>query len=177
MTHSGQITKSFKVMALTALLVTCSYWSVANAGQGSSMAKAAPGNVVEVAIGAGSFNTLVAAIKAAGLVDALQAKGPFTVFAPTDAAVAALPAGTLDSLLKPENKDKLVRILSLHVIPGKAMDQNSLKRVRSVGTVGGEDLRTALVRGRLRVNDARITADVDASNGVIHAIDRVLIPN
>ncbi|HRX88926.1 MAG TPA: fasciclin domain-containing protein [Steroidobacteraceae bacterium] len=126
---------------------------------------------------AGNFTILVQAIEAAGLTETLGGEGPFTVFAPTDEAFGKLPAADLAALMLPENKDKLVRVLSLHVIPGKAMDQYSLKRVRSVDTVAGETIHPALVRGRLRVNDARITADVDASNGVIHAIDRVLIPN
>ena len=176
MTHSGQITKSFRVMALTALLVTCSYWSVANAGQGSSMAKAAPGNVVEVAIGAGSFNTLVAAIKAAGLVDALQAKGPFTVFAPTDAAFAALPAGTLDSLLKPENKEKLKSILLYHVLPGKVMSSD-LKGTINAKTLEGQTVQIVAGASGVTVNGAKVvTADVAASNGVIHVIDAVILP-
>ena len=176
MTHSGQITKSFKVMALTALLVTGGYWSVANAGQDSSMAKAAPGNVVEVAIGAGSFNTLVAAIKAAGLVDALQAKGPFTVFAPTDAAFAALPAGTLDSLLKPENKEKLKSILLYHVVPGKVMSSD-LKGTINAKTLEGQTVQIVAGASGVTVNGAKVvSADVAASNGVIHVIDAVILP-
>ncbi|MCB1625222.1 MAG: fasciclin domain-containing protein [Pseudomonadales bacterium] len=140
---------------------------------------AAPGSadIVSTARHAGNFTILVQAIEAADLTETLAGIGPFTVFAPTDKAFGKLPEAELDALLRPENKDKLVRILSLHVIPGEAIDQNSLKRVRSVETVAGEAIRPAMVRGRLRINDARVTSEIGASNGIIHAIDSVLIPN
>jgi uncharacterized surface protein with fasciclin (FAS1) repeats len=99
------------------------------------------------------------------------------VFAPTDEAFAKLPAGTVEDLLKSENKDKLVKVLTYHVVAGKALSEEQLKRSRNADTVAGAEVRTALVRGRLRVNEARVTADVKASNGIIHVIDRVLIPN
>lgn len=176
MTQSEQITKSSRMLALTALLVAGSYWSVANAGQDSAMAKAAPGNVVQVAIGAGSFNTLVAAIKAADLVDALQAKGPFTVFAPTDAAFAALPTGTLDDLLKPANKEKLKSILLYHVVPGKVMSSD-LKGTINAKTLESQTVAIVASGKGVTVNGANVvTADVAASNGVIHVIDAVILP-
>jgi uncharacterized surface protein with fasciclin (FAS1) repeats len=161
---------------LAALLVAAAYGSAANAGAHASAAPAAaPGDVVEVAIGAGSFKTLVAAIQAADLVGALQADGPFTVFAPTDAAFAALPAGTLDDLLKPENKDKLKAILLYHVVSGKVMSSD-LKGTVNADTLQGGKLKIVAAEG-VTVNGATVvTADVAASNGVIHVIDAVLLP-
>jgi uncharacterized surface protein with fasciclin (FAS1) repeats len=135
-----------------------------------------PGTIVDVAVGAGSFTTLVAAVKAAGLAETLSGKGPFTVFAPTDAAFAKLPAGTVDSLLKPENKDKLRAILLYHVVSGdvKAAD---LTDGESVKTVGGGTLTIHIASGAVTVNDADVVkADIPASNGVIHVIDTVLLP-
>ena len=133
-------------------------------------------DIVTVAAGAGQFNTLVAAIKAAGLVETLQSPGPFTVFAPTDAAFAKLPEGTLDSLLLPENKDQLVSILTYHVVPGKVTAEDVVK-LDSAATVQGERVRISATDSGVRVNDANVTtADVMASNGVIHVIDAVLLP-
>jgi uncharacterized surface protein with fasciclin (FAS1) repeats len=176
MTHSGQITSSFRLVALTALLVAGSYFSVAIADNHSGGAKTAPGNVVEVAVGAGSFNTLVAAIKAADLVGALQGEGPFTVFAPTDAAFAALPAGTLDDLLKPANKEKLKSILLYHVVPGKVMSSD-LKGTIDAKTLEGQTVKIVASAMGVTVNGAKVaTADVAASNGVIHVIDAVILP-
>jgi uncharacterized surface protein with fasciclin (FAS1) repeats len=132
-------------------------------------------DIVGVASSAGSFNTLVAAVKAAGLVETLQGKGPFTVFAPTDEAFAKLPAGTVESLLKPENKEKLVAILTYHVVPGKVMaaDVKSGK----VKTVNGQELDVKVWSGKVSVDGAQVTAtDVPASNGVIHVIDTVVLP-
>jgi uncharacterized surface protein with fasciclin (FAS1) repeats len=120
-------------------------------------------------------DTLVA-IEAAGLQDALTAQGPVTIFAPTDAAFAKLPPEQLEALLKPENKDKLVQILTNHVVPGKALTADQMKRQRGTATMG-EQVKFELVRGRLRVNDARVTGDFDASNGSVIAVDQVLIPN
>jgi len=133
-------------------------------------------DIVEVAQSAGSFDTLVAAVSAADLVAVLQSDGPFTVFAPTDAAFAALPAGTVETLLKPENKDQLTAILTYHVIPGKVMAADLAGQRLSVATVNGEELH---IDGRdgVRVENATVTqADIPASNGVIHVIDTVLIP-
>ncbi|MBM3976621.1 MAG: fasciclin domain-containing protein [Planctomycetes bacterium] len=134
-------------------------------------------DLVATAVGAGQFKTLAAALEAAGLVEALQGKGPFTVFAPTDAAFAALPAGTLESLLKPENKDQLAAILKLHVIPAR-VDSEAAARGASAASLQGQTLVTKLDGGAVTVNGARVVAtDVDASNGVIHVIDRVLLPS
>lgn len=133
-------------------------------------------DIVEVAQSAGTFDTLVAAVSAAGLVDTLQSEGPFTVFAPTDAAFAALPAGTVETLLKPENKDKLTAILTYHVLPGKVMAADIAGKRLSPTTVNGKAVH---VDGRngVKVEKANvIQADIPASNGVIHVIDRVLLP-
>lgn len=137
-------------------------------------AKAA--DIVDTAASAGSFNTLVAAVKAAGLVDTLKSPGPFTVFAPTDEAFKKLPKGTVESLLKPENKAKLVKILTYHVAPGKIPSSEVVGKRLSVKTVEGQKLH---VDGRhgVKVNNAHVVkADVEADNGVIHVIDKVLIP-
>lgn len=138
---------------------------------------AAPvGDIVAVASGAGKFNTLVAAVKAAGLVETLQGPGPFTVFAPTDEAFAKLPEGTVATLLKPENKAKLVAILTYHVVPGKVMaaDVKTMK----AKTVNGKELSIRVEDGKVLVDGAKvIKADVAAKNGVIHVIDAVVLPN
>jgi uncharacterized surface protein with fasciclin (FAS1) repeats len=137
---------------------------------------AGPGDIVAVASGAGNFKTLVAAVKAAGLVETLQGKGPFTVFAPTDEAFAKLPAGTVEDLLKPENKEKLVAILTYHVLPAKVMAADV--KTMMAKTVNGKELNIKVEDGKVTVNGANvIKADVAASNGVIHVIDTVLIPN
>jgi uncharacterized surface protein with fasciclin (FAS1) repeats len=132
-------------------------------------------DIVDTAVAAGSFNTLAAALTAAGLVDTLKGEGPFTVFAPTDAAFAALPAGTVEDLLKPENKDKLVAILTYHVVAGKVMSTD-LTEGMTAATVQGADI-TITLEGGAKVNGAVISAaDVEASNGVIHVIDSVILP-
>ena len=133
-------------------------------------------NIVEVAQAAGTFETLVAAVSAADLVPTLQGDGPFTVFAPTDAAFAALPKGTVETLLLPENKDQLTAVLTYHVVPGKVMAADLAGQRLSPATVNGKTLH---VDGRngVRVNGATVTqAEIPASNGVIHVIDRVLLP-
>ena len=130
-----------------------------------------------IALAAGQFNTLAAALKAAGLVETLKGKGPFTVLAPTDEAFAKLPAGTVETLLKPENKDKLTAILTYHVIPAKAPAADVMK-MSSAKTVGGKELRIMTKDGKVMVNNATVVkADVMASNGVIHVIDTVVLPN
>ena len=142
---------------------------------GCAMTTSEP-DIVDVAQSAGSFNTLVAAVGAADLVDTLKGDGPFTVFAPTDEAFAALPAGTVETLLKPENKDQLTAILTYHVIPGAVRAGDLAGKRLSVATVNGEKLH---VDGRngVKVEKANVvTADIEASNGVIHVIDRVLLP-
>lgn len=132
--------------------------------------------IVETAVAAGSFETLAAALGAAGLVDTLNSKGPFTVFAPTDAAFAKLPEGTVKGLLKPENKDKLQAILKFHVISGKVGLSEALK-AGEAKTVQGEPVTIGFSEGQVRVNGASLqTADLQASNGVIHVIDSVLLP-
>jgi uncharacterized surface protein with fasciclin (FAS1) repeats len=133
-------------------------------------------DIVDTAVGAGQFNTLAAALQAGGLVDTLKGSGPFTVFAPTDAAFAELPDGTLDSLLKPENKDQLVKILSYHVVPGK-VTAAQVTGLSEATTVEGQALAISTSGDTVRINDATVVAaDVMASNGVIHVIDKVLIP-
>ncbi|MGB8621893.1 MAG: fasciclin domain-containing protein [Paracoccaceae bacterium] len=132
-------------------------------------------DIVDTAVEAGSFSTLVAAVQAAGLVDTLKGEGPFTVFAPTDAAFAALPDGTVEDLLKPENKDKLTAILTYHVVPGKVMS-GDLSNGMTATTVEGEDV-TIMTEGGVKVDNANVvTPDVEASNGVIHVIDAVIMP-
>lgn len=133
-------------------------------------------DIVDTAVAAGSFNTLAAALKAAGLVDTLKGKGPFTVFAPTDDAFAKLPAGTLDELLKPENKSKLLSVLTYHVVPGAVMSGEVVK-MASAKTVQGQSVKIASKNGGVMIDNARVmTADVKASNGVIHVIDSVILP-
>jgi len=134
-------------------------------------------DIVDVAISAGSFETLVAAVKAADLVDVLKSDGPFTVFAPTDDAFAKLPAGTVAELLEPENKEKLVAVLTYHVVPGRVMakDVVSLKEAK---TVQGQSLKISLRDGAAMVDDAKIVkTDIVASNGIIHVIDTVVLPD
>ena len=138
---------------------------------------AKPANIVETAVAAGQFKTLAAALEAAGLIDALTGKGPFTVFAPTDEAFAKLPAGTLESLLKPENKEKLKSILLYHVVPGNVTAKQVMKlNGRTVKTLEGGSIKVTTMHG-VTVDDARVTkTDIHASNGVIHVIDTVLMP-
>ena len=139
-----------------------------------SVAKAA--DIVDTASAAGSFKTLVAAVKAAGLVDTLKGKGPFTVFAPTDEAFAKLPNGTLDNLLKPENKKQLVAILTYHVVPGKVMSKDLAGQKTMAKSVEGSEIAVDATNG-VKVDNAKVVkADIQASNGVIHAIDAVIMP-
>jgi uncharacterized surface protein with fasciclin (FAS1) repeats len=141
-----------------------------------SAARAESKDIVDVAAGAGSFNTLVTAVKAAGLVETLKGKGPFTVFAPTDEAFAKLPKGTVENLLKPENKAELAKILTYHVVPSKIMAADIKGKNTSVKSVEGGELMVDATTG-VKINDAKVvTADIAASNGVIHSIDTVLMP-
>ncbi len=164
--------KSIRILALTAALAaTSAFFGVAHADT-KSPAK----DIVAVASSAGSFKTLVAAVKAAGLVETLQGSGPFTVFAPTDEAFAKLPKGTVEDLLKPENKEKLVAILTYHVVAGKVMaaDVKTMK----AKTVNGKEISVKVADGAVTVDKAKVVkTDVAASNGVIHVIDTVLMPN
>ncbi len=138
-------------------------------------AKAA--DIVDTAVAAGSFNTLVAAVQAAGLVDTLKGPGPFTVFAPTDEAFAKLPAGTVEELLKPENKDKLVSVLTYHVIPGKVMAADIAGKETMAKTVQGSEAKIVASDSGVTIDDAKVvTPDVGADNGVIHVIDTVIMP-
>ncbi len=133
-------------------------------------------NIVDTAVAAGQFKTLAAALGAAGLVDTLKGAGPFTVFAPTDAAFAKLPAGTVENLLKPENKAQLTAILTYHVAPGKVMAADVVK-LKEAKTVNGKMLQVKVSGSDVMINDAKVTAtDIAASNGVIHVIDRVVLP-
>lgn len=133
-------------------------------------------DIVDTAVKAGQFNTLVAAVKAAGLVSTLKGKGPFTVFAPTDAAFKKLPAGTVESLLKPENKDKLAKILTYHVVPGKVMSKDIAGKKLQAASVQGEKISIDATKG-VKVDGANVvTADIATSNGVIHVIDTVIMP-
>ena len=139
---------------------------------------AAPANddtIVDIAVGAGNFETLVAAVQAAGLAETLSSDGPFTVFAPTDEAFAKLPAGTVESLL--ENPEQLAEILKYHVVAGKVM-ASDVVNLSSATTVQGQDVAIKVMDGKVMINDATVTtADIEASNGVIHVIDTVILPN
>ncbi|MFV0543725.1 MAG: fasciclin domain-containing protein [Marinicella pacifica] len=134
-------------------------------------------DIVDTAVAVGSFNTLATALKAAGLVDTLKGDGPFTVFAPTDEAFAQLPEGTLDNLLKPENKSKLTAILTYHVVSGKVYAKDVVE-LSSATTVEGSDIAIEVKDGQVIIdgNSTVIKTDIKASNGVIHVIDQVLMP-
>ena len=160
--------KLIRTITVAALVASAMSLPVAQASE-------KPGDIVAVAAGAGSFKTLVAAVKAAGLVETLQGTGPFTVFAPTDDAFAKLPAGTVESLLKPENKDKLVAILTYHVVGGKVMAADV--KTMMAKTVNGQELSIKVGDGGVTVDNAKVVkTDVAASNGVIHVIDTVVLP-
>jgi len=143
---------------------------------GSTFARATNQDIVDTAVGAGQFKTLAAALKAADLVGTLKGDGPFTVFAPTDAAFAKLPAGTVESLLKPENKAKLTAILTYHVVPG-AVKAEQVTKLDEAKTVNGAMVKVSTDGGKVMINDANVVkADIPASNGVIHVIDTVILP-
>ena len=161
---------------LTAVLVLALLIASVPALAGSHKKHAASKDIVETAISAGSFETLVAAVQAAGLVETLQGDGPFTVFAPTDEAFAKLPAGTVETLLKPENLDQLKGILTYHVVSG-AVSSEQAAGLDSAPTVNGKNLTIAQKGGQIRIDSATVvTADIECENGVIHVIDTVLIP-
>lgn len=133
-------------------------------------------DIVDLAVATDFLSTLVAAVKAGDLVEVLKGSGPFTVFAPTNEAFAKLPAGTVENLLKPENKDKLVAVLTYHVLPGKVMAKD-LKSGQKIKTAQGSEITITLKDGRASVNDANVTAaDIQADNGVVHIIDTVILP-
>jgi len=142
---------------------------------GPALADGHSKDIVDTAVEAGSFTTLVAAVQAAGLVETLKGDGPFTVFAPTDDAFAALPDGTVEDLLKPENKDQLTAVLTYHVVPGKVMS-GDLSNEMMAQTVQGGEVKI-MTEGGVSVDGANVvTADIEASNGVIHVIDAVILP-
>ncbi len=156
------------MMICTAVLLTLTFSSSAFAADAK--------DIVDTAVAAGNFKTLAAALQAAGLVDTLKGAGPFTVFAPTDEAFAKLPAGTVEDLLKPENKQKLVSILTYHVVPGQVMASDVVK-LHEAKTVNGQEVKIMAEDGKVMVGDANVTkADIQCSNGVIHVIDTVLLP-
>ena len=148
-----------------------------NASAATTGSTVAKGDILETADHAGQFKTLLAAIKAADLESTLKGSGPFTVFAPTDAAFAKLPPGTVDSLLKPENKEKLKAVLTYHVVAGKVPSTEAVK-LKSAKTVNGKELMLDASSGTLKVGGASVVqADVAASNGVIHVVDAVILPS
>ena len=150
---------------------------VAGSGPAAATQPAPQKDIVDTAVAAGSFKTLVAALQAAGLVDTLKGTGPFTVFAPTDAAFAKLPAGTVESLLKPENKAELIAILTYHVVPGRVLAAQ-VAGMSSAPTANGQPLAIRSSQGMVTVGGARLAStDILCSNGVIHVIETVLLPN
>ncbi len=164
--------KSLLAAMLTAVVATPAF-----AGDYAKGDMKAPGTIVDVAAANPDFGTLVTAVKAAGLVETLSSTGPFTVFAPTNAAFAKLPAGTVENLLKPENKEKLVAILTYHVVAGKVMAADVVG-LDNATTVNGAVVDITVNGATVKVGDATVTAtDIKASNGVIHVIDTVLIPD
>lgn len=168
--------RTAKIWMVAALAAVFTAPAIASAQANTTKDKKPMKNIVQVAVEAGSFNTLVAAVKAAGLVETLSGPGPFTVFAPTDAAFAKLPAGTIDALLA--DKEKLTSILTYHVVSGKVMAADIIKSNGATPkTVNGLPLDIAVRGGKVYVNGVNVvTADVQASNGVIHIIDAVLLP-
>jgi len=173
--------KNIRILSVAAIVAVVTITPGLFAGECSSSKTASTSackankDIVAVASSAGSFNTLVAAVKAAGLVETLQGTGPFTVFAPTDEAFAKLPQGTVEDLLKPENKDQLVAILTYHVVAGKVMAADV--KTMQAKTVNGKELSIKVADGKVTVDSANVTkTDVAASNGVIHVIDTVVLP-
>ena len=167
------ITTAFAVCFLATALVAQNCPSQAATKVSTALSKK---DIVDTAVAAGSFNTLVTAVKTADLVSALKGKGPFTILAPTDAAFAKLPEGTIASLLKPENREKLQTILKYHVISGRAYSPTVVKADK-VSPLAGGDVTISVRNGKAYANDACIIkTDIDASNGVIHVIDTVLLP-
>jgi len=164
---------SFRIPNLIVAVLTSAVLGLTIA---STMARAAEKDIVDTAVSAGQFKTLASALEAAELVETLKGDGPFTVFAPTDEAFAKLPAGTLENLLKPENKDQLVAILTYHVVPGK-VEAADIVKLDEAKTVNGKMINIKVKGDTAMVNDAKVTkADIAASNGVIHVIDTVILP-
>ncbi len=167
-----------KVAGFFKLLIAAQFVLVASQATAGHHAKDGKSkDIVDTAVAAGQFTTLAAALQAADLVDTLKGDGPFTVFAPTDAAFAKLPEGTVESLLRPENRDQLVAILTYHVVAGKVTAADVVK-LDDAKTVNGQDVRITVADSAVQVNDANvIKTDIEASNGVIHVIDTVIIPS
>lgn len=167
-----------RILTVTALVAFAAPQAQARGGSCDAKAQAKAGSdIIDTALAAGNFQTLAAALTQAGLIDALKGEGPFTVFAPTDEAFAKLPEGTVASLLKPENRDKLATILKYHVVSGRVYSDEVLAR-KSVSTLAGIDVQISLKNGQARADEALIVAtDIDATNGVIHVIDQVLLPS
>ena len=164
MSRVGIASKAAVVLAVVGLAI------------GSTFARASNQDIVDTAVGAGQFKTLAAALKAADLVATLKGPGPFTVFAPTDEAFAKLPAGTVENLLKPENKAKLTAILTYHVVPG-AVKAEQVTKLDQAKTVNGAMVKVTTKGGKVTINDATVVkADIPASNGIIHVIDKVILP-
>lgn len=173
--------KTIRIVSVAAIAVAVTLTPSLFAGEVTASKTASAANctagkdLVAVAAGADNFKTLVAAVKAAGLVETLQGKGSFTIFAPTDAAFAKLPAGTVESLLKPENRDKLVAILTYHVVPGKVLAADV--KTMEAKTVQGQSVKIAVSGAGVTVDNAKVVkTDVMAENGVIHVIDTVILP-
>jgi len=174
-------TTTLSILSAAGLALAVSFTPNLRAGecsaskQTTATSQAASPDLVGLAAGAGNFKTLVAAVKAAGLVEVLQSPGPFTVFAPTDEAFAKLPAGTVETLLQPQNRDKLASILKYHVVPGKVMAADV--RTMKVKSALGQTLNLKVSDAGVRVNEAKvIKTDLAAKNGVIHVIDTVILP-
>ncbi|WP_375201605.1 fasciclin domain-containing protein [Hyphococcus sp.] len=163
---------NFTKTLIAAVAAFAAAFGVANADHHGKAKK----DIVDTAVAAGDFTTLAAALEAAGLVETLKGEGPFTVFAPTDAAFAKLPEGAVENLLKPENKDQLIAVLTYHVLPGKVMSGDIAGKTLDVETVQGSTISVDATDG-VKVDDASVTkADIKASNGVIHVIDAVVMP-
>ncbi|ADE54802.1 beta-Ig-H3/fasciclin [Coraliomargarita akajimensis DSM 45221] len=161
--------------AIAALPIAAHAGGCGSCGSHSSKSVAKKSDIVDTAVAAGQFKTLVAAVQAADLVDTLKGDGPYTVFAPTDEAFASLPDGTVESLLKPENKDKLVAILAYHVVPAKVMAKDV--KPMEAPTVNGQTATIQIADGRVMIEGATVVAtDIESSNGVIHVIDKVILP-
>jgi uncharacterized surface protein with fasciclin (FAS1) repeats len=162
-----------QIIAAAAAVAVVAFSTVAMSGD---YAKKNKKDIVDTAMDAGQFSTLVAAVKAAGLVETLKGEGPFTVFAPTDDAFAKLPEGTVDELLKPENKDRLVAVLTYHVVAGKVKAADVVK-LETAKTVEGQSVKIKVKGGKVMIDSAQvIKTDIMASNGVIHVIDSVILP-
>jgi uncharacterized surface protein with fasciclin (FAS1) repeats len=165
-----------RIFAPIAMIFAIAFSTVASA-EHHKMNEGHALDIVDVAVSAGQFNTLAAALDAADLVGTLKGEGPFTVFAPTDEAFAKLPAGTVEMLLEPENKDQLIAVLTYHVVPGSVMAADVVK-LSGATTVNGADVAIAVVDGSVRIDNATVVkTDIGASNGVIHVIDTVILPN